>query len=188
MDRSPKVRQIAWIAALAAMFVVGMLLGANRHRSGGERHSAVTLRVLFQDRLTQPGESVFNGASGGAVEFHQGKATYVFKNTLPLPVKLVFPPIGYTFGGEVSITPQCVDLARMPSFCQEPQTVEFPPGGERRFESSYAFSGDDPVQYFVFGCPAENREDRIFVGEITAVSEIHRSSTNTEGTEPPVGR
>jgi len=137
-------------------------------------NSHITLRVIYQDKETQSAETVVNGQRGANTEFHSGTATYVFKNNLLVPLKLMFPPIGYAGGGMVPRTPQVNDVKNMPAFCQKPQIITLPPIGQKSFESPFTFTGgSDLVERFVFGCPSEKAEDGIFVGEVDSTSEIH---------------
>jgi hypothetical protein len=158
----------------AVFFVLGaiLLVGCNRP-ANSPMTPPITLRVIYQDKETQSAETVINGKQGATTELHSGSATYVFKNELPIPLKLMFPPIGYAGGGLVPITPHVNDLKNMPAFCQKPQIVTLPPMGQQSFESSYTFTGTNPVEHFVFGCPSEGAEDGIFVGEVDSTPEMH---------------
>ena len=153
---------------LAAVLVAGCQRSANSPMT-----PCITLRVIYHDKETIPAETTFNGKQGATTEAHEGTATYIFKNNLPIPLKLMFPPIGYAGGGLVPRTPQVNDVKNMPAFCQKPQIVTLPPSGEQSFESSYAVIGTNPVEHFVFGCPSEGAEKDIFVGEVDSTPEMH---------------
>ena len=182
-----------WTVPFVLALVLGLLIGYWRAPRSSVRPS-VTLRVIYQDNVTDVAGTVVNGKEGSNVGFHQGSATYFFKNELPIPVKLMFPPIGYT-SGSVPITPQVVDVTRMPTFCQQPQVVQLEPFAEQSFESSYTITGTSPVEHFVFGCPRQGNNDGVFVGEVASTPEIrpaHRtledSSANkarSQGESPP---
>ncbi len=154
--------------------LLGAVLSVGCHRSAtNSMCPAVTLRIVYRDSETHMAETVFNGKSGADCEVHVGVATYVFKNNLPIPLKLVFPPIGYAGGGAVQRTPQVNDVKSMPTFCQKPQTVTLPPNGQQSFESPYTFTGPSSslVEHFVFGCPSQDAEDGIFVGQVDSIPE-----------------
>jgi hypothetical protein len=176
MGNSRPVGQLTWIwvASLTGVLVLGLLIG--RHLSS--RHSALTcvsLRIIYHDNQTETGRFVVNGKDAGTTEMHTGSATYVFKNQLPFPLKLAFPPIGYAFGGSVPRTPNVNDVKLMPQFCGEPQIIPLEPFAEKRFESPYVITGgSDPfAEHFVFGPAHEGAEDGVFVGEVISTSEVH---------------
>jgi hypothetical protein len=160
-----------WAVPITLALVFGLLVGY-RLSPRSSVTPCVTLRVVYHDRVTDVAGTVFNGNQGGNEEFHQGSSTYVFKNQLPIPVKLMFPPIGYSFGGLIPITPQVVDVAQMPAFCQEQQIVQLGPLAEQSFESSYTITGTNPIEHFVFGCPRDG-EKGVFVGDVASTPEIH---------------
>ncbi len=114
----------------------------------------ISLAIAYRDK-----EEI--GAVEGGGEAHEGTATYVFKNNLPVPVKLVFPPLGYTAGGVMPLAPHCSDATQMPEFCRTAQIIEFAPFAERQFTSGYvtisARGAAPPTARFVFG-PASDRD------------------------------
>jgi hypothetical protein len=156
------------------IFVLTATLLGGCQRSANTMTPCISLRVIYHDKETQSAETVFNGEQGASVEVHSGTATYVFKNNLPVPMKLMFPPIGYAGGGLVPRTPHVNDVKTMPSFCRKQQIVTLPPLGEQSFESPYLFTGGkDIVEHFVFGCPTEGAENGMFVGEVDSIPEVH---------------
>ena len=68
-------------------------------------------------------------------DVHQGTATYIFRNRLPIKIKIAFPPISCVNSCEVPFARDNSPL--MPSFCRKPQLVELPPNGEVRFKAGY---------------------------------------------------
>ena len=126
----------------------------------------VTLRVVYHDEKIHPGES------GDVIR--EGAATYTFKNTLPIAVKLAFPPIGYVPGSTVPVTPQCIDIKEMPTFCQNAQVATMKPFAELRFRSRYnimtaATRPRAPVERFMFGSPVGSQEKNIVVDSVESV-------------------
>jgi hypothetical protein len=176
MGDSRPVRRLTriWVASLIVVLVLGFLIG-NQRSSRTSVTPFVTLRVIYHDNETQTGGFLVNGNNAGTTEMHTGSATYVFKNPWPFPLKLVFPPIGYAFGGSVPRTPQVNDVKLMPQFCKEPQIIRLEPLTEKRFESPYTITGGSGsfAEHFVFGPAHEEAEDGVFVGEVTSTSEVH---------------
>lgn len=127
----------------------------------------VTLMVIYQHEKQIPG---VNGSMA-----YEGKATYVFKNTLPIPVKLAFPPLGFISSGSVPIAPGTDVVDYMPSFCKEKRIVELKPGGELRFEEEGYVIFDalprdgEPCVQFVFGKPADVKGDHFLVDAVQGV-------------------
>ena len=143
-----------------------------RIRIGGKPANSmihpISLTIAYRDK------EVIAGAGGG--EMHSGTATYVFKNNSPIPVKIVFPPQGYTSGGVVPITPQCSDTANMPKFCSAPQAIDFAPFAEKRFTGEYNITsahGDTPlVERFVFGPAADRNLKNVVVDYVESVGKF----------------
>jgi hypothetical protein len=148
--------------------VEGLVIGFGHGHGGSSITHPVALRVVYRDTECYPGEG------GGAA--HEGTATYVFKNTLPVPVKFAFPPIGYVSGGLVPFAPQCSDVEHMPEFCRTAQIVELEPFGERHFESRYliltaARNPRPPSTQFIFGMPAGSPEKRLIVDAVQSAGD-----------------
>ena len=138
----------------------------------------VSLRVTYRDEKIHP------GITGDVIR--EGTATYTFKNTLPVPVKLAFPPTGYVFGSAVPITPYCNDPEQMPRFCQTARVVELKPFAEQRFQSSYniptaARGPRPPIERFVFGAPSGSKEKNFVVDMIQSVGEFGKGSKGEIG-------
>lgn len=149
-----------------------MLVGGGEKPAKNIIHP-ITLTVAYQDK-----EVI---ASEGGGELHSGTATYVFKNQLPIPVKLVFPPLGYTSGGGVPITPNCSDATQMPEFCRAAQVIEFAPFAEKQFTSKYSiFSarGVAPLTArFVFGPAADRNQKGVVVDCVESVGKYVKEQT-----------
>ena len=122
----------------------------------------ISLHVNFNDEQTGSG-------------YHSGTAVYTFRNEFLKPVKLVLPPVGYTYGGLAPITPQCTDHARMPTFCEPARIIELKPNEAQSFESKYNLVGPEgrAVEHFVFGPAKEADTNDVFVGEVVSTSVIH---------------
>ncbi len=88
----------------------------------------ISLHVTYRDKEIIPGEQG---------EAHAGVATYVLKNHWPTPMKIIFPPIGYTSGAEFPLTPFCCDVQRMPEFCRAARVIELAGFAERSFTAGY---------------------------------------------------
>ncbi len=130
----------------------------------------ITLHVSYHHEKQIPG-------ANGNMAF-EGKATYTFKNTLPIPIKLAFPPLGYISGGLVPIAPGTDVVDDMPSFCKEKRVVELKPYEELRIDNqSYAIfgwsprDGDTCVQ-FVFGKPADAKGDHFLIDAVPGIARV----------------
>jgi hypothetical protein len=162
---------VLWSVGISVvLFLALILLGHRFTRTDWETNGIhpVALRVSYLDDKT------FSGESG---IFHQGIATYTFKNTIPLPVKFAFPPIGYVFGGEVPFTPQCNDIERMPEFCREAQVIELEPNAERQFQARYTITTNKgfphaPTVRFILGNPAGLPDKDLVIDAVQAVAEF----------------
>ena len=135
----------------------------------------VSLRVTYRD------EKVIPEQQG---EMHIGSAAYVFKNQLPIPIRIVFPPIGYTAGTATPITPYCVNPQSMPTFCRTAQIVELAAFSERRFTSRYntliARGVAPPTERFVFGPASNNGQENVLVDAVESVGEFKKTETTKE--------
>ena len=178
MSNSRSIYIGAMILTVPLALAIGLYLGHQQRSSYPTSTPYLSLHVTYSDNTSLDDTSMFNGHQGGNSELHQGTANYVFKNHLPFPIKIIFPPIGYTFGGMVQITPQVTNLEAMPSFCQKKQIVQIEPGREVQFDSRYAIlcpanqSNPSAVSNFVFGCLGAEGEKDVFVGEVTSTSEM----------------
>jgi hypothetical protein len=126
----------------------------------------ISLTVTYRDKR------VIEGVGGA--QAHVVDSTYVFKNRSPLAVKLVFPPIGYTSGGMIPITPQCSDTTNMPKFCSTAQVVEFAPFAEKRFTTSgytiFLAHGAAPFpERFIFGPAADRNQKNVVVDYVESL-------------------
>jgi hypothetical protein len=141
---------------------------------GGSNHviHPLSLRITYSDAQVIPGEQGI---------MHVGTSVYVFRNRLPIPVKIAFPPIGYTSGTSVPITPYCVDVKRMPEFCQAARVLEFAPFAERRFTSGYNNASSPnapaPSERFVFGVPAGCKDQGVLVDSVESEGAYEKGRT-----------
>jgi hypothetical protein len=164
MNLQPSQRTFCvWLATVVLLIVVAIAYQPPRSVPAVR---IISLHVDFNDNQTK---------TGGGAEFHQGNAVYKFRNEYLEPIKLAFPPIGYTFGGVVPLTPQCTDHSRMPTFCLPARIIELKLGESQTFESKYTLSGPagSPVEHFVFGPASDPDTKNVFVGEIISTSRIH---------------
>jgi hypothetical protein len=124
----------------------------------------VALQIVYWDE-----EVIF----GQQEEQHVGIATYTFKNCLPIPIKIVFPPLGYTSGTTLPTTPYCNAPQRMPNFANAPRIIELAPFAERRFSAGYdiacARGSAPPPERFVFGPSANNDQKGVIVDAVVSV-------------------
>jgi hypothetical protein len=101
---------------------------------------------------------------------HEGTATYVFKNRLPIKIKIAFPPISCVPDNVVAFARD--DLSSMPCFCRKPQLVELPPNGEARFQAGYTVTGDSPPQWLLmFGNPSNSQDPDLVLTPVHSTSE-----------------
>ena len=129
-------------------------------RSG---NNPVGLHVVYHDSSppVQPG-------------VHQGMATFIFKNRLPVKIKIAFPPISCACGGEVPFARN--NSPSMPDFCRKPQLVELPPNGEVRFKAGYTIFGEPDWSVsrwlFMFGNPNGSKDNALVLTPVQSTDEL----------------
>jgi hypothetical protein len=123
----------------------------------------VALHVVYHDSSppVQPG-------------VHAGTATFIFKNRLPIKIKIAFPPISCACGGEVPFARN--NSPSMPDFCRKPQLVELPPNGEVRFKAGYTITGEPDWSIsnwsFMFGNPNGSNDDALVLTPVQSTDEL----------------
>ena len=105
---------------------------------------------------------------------HQGTATFIFKNRLPVKIKIAFPPISCACGGEVPFARN--NSPSMPDFCRKPQLVELPPNGKVRFKAGYTILGEPDWSLsrwsFMFGNPNGSKDEVLVLTPVQSTDEL----------------
>ena len=99
----------------------------------------------------------------GGGEVVQWDVVYHFRNLMPMPIRLSFPPIGvYRFG-----TVQFAKNGAVHSFCEPQQIIEFAPGETKTFRDQFTGTGMRQSREWVFGPPPdEPLPENVVVGSV----------------------
>ncbi len=99
----------------------------------------------------------------GGGEVVQYDVVYHFRNLMPMPISLSFPPIGvYQYG-----TVQFAKNGVVHSFCQPQQIITFAPGEIKTFHDQFTGTGVRQVREWVFGPPpSEPLPENVVVGSV----------------------
>ena len=168
------VTQLVWKVAVCASVIVALLVAgcfqaqnsANSIQvtsaSAGKRPQPVKLKTLYEvkERFKQ---------DGGGDDAVVCDLTFEFTNTLPVPVRIAFPPVGVFSGGQVSFA-KADDLAT-PTFARTNEIVELRPNETRTYVSTGNVFAGLPGEYeWVFGKPSRDPlPENLFVGSVKSV-------------------
>lgn len=119
--------------------------------------------------------------AGGGQDLAVCDITFEFRNTLPIPIRIAFPPVGVFFGGEVPFAK--ADDASLPKFARVNKIVELGPNKTQAYTSTGHAVAGLPGQYeWVFGRPSDVRlPENLFVGSVYSVPEPKRVQGGEQG-------
>ncbi len=170
------VTQVAWrsvacASVIAALLVVGCLQSpesassiqvSSTHKS--QRLQSLNLKTLYEvkERFKQ---------NGGGADLVVCDLTFEFTNTLPVPVRIAFPPVGVFSGRQVSFAK--ADDLDTPTFARTNEIVELKPKETRTYVSTGVAIPCLPCEYeWVFGKPSHvPLPENLFVGSVNSVLE-----------------
>jgi hypothetical protein len=127
-----------------------------------QRPQPLKLKTLYdvKERIAQ---------AGGGADVVVCDLTFEFTNTLPIPIRIAFPPVGVFFGGQVSFAK--ADNPDTPIFARTNEIVELKPNETRTYVSKGHTIVGLPGEYeWVFGLPSQGSlPENMFVGSVYSV-------------------
>ena len=161
---------------LVVIVLVPLVLGCNPPGSTGSDPIRLNTVAEPVDRLksTRPLDLhiVYRPTGEEVAGAFQGEMTVEFKNRLPLPVRIAFPPVGVFGGGSMPFCGEGQDS--IPEFAKEPRIVEIGPKETKMFTAPSGVWAPCPNQVeWVFGKPAEGEVPKnLFVGSLYSTYEV----------------
>ena len=165
----PRRFQFRLRSVFLLFFVVAVFLGFWTLR---QRHRVVDIESMRYGSTPVALHIIYHDSSASVPpDVHQGTATYIFRNRLPIKIKIAFPPISCVNSGEVPFARNNSPL--MPDFCRKPKLVELPPNGEVRFKAGYTILGDSPGEWlFMFGNSNESKDEALVLTPVQSTREF----------------
>ncbi len=170
------VTQVVWksvtcASVIVALLVVGCLqtqepaISIQVSATGmPQRLQPLKLKTLYEvkERIKQ---------DGGGADLVVCDLTFEFTNTLPVPVRIAFPPVGVFSGGQVPFAK--ADDLDTPTFARTNEIVELKPKETRTYVSTSNAIACLPCEYeWVFGKPSHGPlPENLFVGSVNSVLE-----------------